>query len=265
MSRRYYKQYELSKFKKNDLFRAIESSGIAVIDFELSIYKVPFWITLDILPVKRVDWPITAVYHQKTKSIFGLRQVSSNQFGFASFKGNWDSAADLFNAKQFSANPYITWDDSLWRFRQWLDAVKVHIERVEEYERAPDLWKELKRSKDFLGGQPEQDVENTPFTEAEQVEISGQIALIREYIKTAHELTSEQIAQVESKLDEAEGASRRVGRKDWLMAFNGAVFSLLLTDLITPPTAQHIMLMTIHGLSHLFGIGGPPVHLPPAG
>jgi hypothetical protein len=27
------------------------------------------------------------------------------------------------------------------------------------------------------------------------------------------------------------------------MAFNGAVFSLILTDLITPDTAQHVILM----------------------
>jgi hypothetical protein len=264
MSRRYYKQYELSKFKKNDLFGAIDSSGIAVIDFELTVYKIPFWVTVDIFPVKRVDWPITTVYHEKTKSIFGLRRTKGDQFQFAMNTGDWE-AGNLFLARAFTSKPYSSWDDSLWRFRQWLDTVEILTKKVEEYDRTPDLWAELKRSRDFLGGQPEPKVENTPFTEAEQDEISRQIALIRGYIKVEHELTSEQISQVESKLDEAEGASRRIGRKDWLMAFNGAVFSLMLTDLITPPTAQHIILMTVYGLSHLFGIGGPPAHLPPAG
>ena len=28
-------------------------------------------------------------------------------------------------------------------------------------------------------------------------------------------------------------------------------------------TAQHIILMALHGISHLFGIGGPLPHLPP--
>jgi hypothetical protein len=48
--------------------------------------------------------------------------------------------------------------------------------------------------------------------------------------------------------------------KDRLMMFNGAVFSLILTDLITSQTVQHVILMTIHGLSHVFGFGGttPP-------
>jgi hypothetical protein len=47
------------------------------------------------------------------------------------------------------------------------------------------------------------------------------------------------------------------------MAFNGAVFSLILTDLITPDTAQHVILMALHGIGHLFGIGEPPPHLRP--
>ena len=63
-------------------------------------------------------------------------------------------------------------------------------------------------------------------------------------------------------MEHAEEASRRIGRKDWITLFNGAVLSLIFTDTITPDTAQHIILMTINGLGHLFGIGGP-LHLPP--
>ena len=70
---------------------------------------------------------------------------------------------------------------------------------------------------------------------------------------------------MEATFKQAEQASRHMGRKDWLMLFNGAVFSLILTDTISPNTAQHIILLTIHGLSHLLGIGGPPPHLPPSG
>jgi hypothetical protein len=54
-----------------------------------------------------------------------------------------------------------------------------------------------------------------------------------------------------------------MGRKDWIILFNGAIFSLILTDTITPDMAKHVILLAIHRLSHLFGIGGPPPHLPP--
>lgn len=61
------------------------------------------------------------------------------------------------------------------------------------------------------------------------------------------------------RLDEIEEASCRL---DWLMLFNGAVFSLILTDAITPTVAQRIIMLGLQGLGHLFGIGGPPVPLP---
>lgn len=44
--------------------------------------------------------------------------------------------------------------------------------------------------------------------------------------------------------------------------FNGAVFSLILTDAITPTIAQRIFMLGLQGLGHLFGIGGPPAPLP---
>ena len=70
------------------------------------------------------------------------------------------------------------------------------------------------------------------------------------------------MSRIEARLDEAEEASRRIGRKDWLMAFNGAVFSLILTDLLPAQAAEHILVMTLAGLGHLFGIGSPPQLLP---
>lgn len=88
---------------------------------------------------------------------------------------------------------------------------------------------------------------------------------IKAYIKTTRELTSEQITRVEARLDHAEEASRCIGRKDWITLFNGAIFSLILTDTITQDTAQHVILMALYGIGHLFGVGGPPPHLSPGG
>ena len=47
------------------------------------------------------------------------------------------------------------------------------------------------------------------------------------------------------------------------LLFNGAVFSLILTDLITPQVAQHVLLITVQALGYLFGHEMPPGHLPP--
>jgi hypothetical protein len=64
------------------------------------------------------------------------------------------------------------------------------------------------------------------------------------------------------RLANIEKTSKRPGRKDWLMASVGAVFSLVLADLIGRAVAQRIRLMLVEGLGHMFGLGGPPAQLP---
>ena len=64
------------------------------------------------------------------------------------------------------------------------------------------------------------------------------------------------------RFDGVEEASRLFGRKDWLLLFTGALFSLILTDALLPDVAQHILISVLQGLGHLFGIGGPPPSIP---
>ena len=132
----------------------------------------------------------------------------------------------------------------------------------EEFANTPDLWTELSSGRELLAGL----YANTPFTEPEQAEISSQIQQVKAYFKETYELTGDQIAEVEERLDQTERASRHMDRKDWLLLFNGALFSLILGDILPPQAVQHILLMTLHGLGHLFGIGGGhPPHIPHGG
>jgi hypothetical protein len=89
------------------------------------------------------------------------------------------------------------------------------------------------------------------------VAITGQLAAIKEQIKKTYDLTAEQESKIDARFEEAEKASERLGRKDWILLFGGAVFSLILADIITPDIAQHVLMLTVHGLGHLF-LGGPP-------
>jgi hypothetical protein len=90
----------------------------------------------------------------------------------------------------------------------------------------------------------------------ELAQISGQLSEIKRYIRETKALSSEQVAHVEARLDQAEEASHRMGRKEWVLLFGGAVLALILTDTITPDVAQHILSMALHGLAHLFVEGG---------
>jgi hypothetical protein len=99
--------------------------------------------------------------------------------------------------------------------------------------------------------------DNAPFNPGEQALISIQLKEIKEAVKKACALTNEQSKHIDEKFEEAEKASHRMGRKDWGMFFGGAVFSLILADVITPGMAGHILMMIDHGLGHLFA--GAPV------
>ncbi len=148
-----------------------------------------------------------------------------------------------------------SWPDVPPLAKKWAQKT---IEVAEEYASTPDLWAELEQSKRLLAAPHE----NTPFTKTEQIQISNQIHQIKNYILITYELTVERLSDVEERLDHIEEASRRLGRKDWLVLFNGAVFSLILADLIPPQAAQHILVLALHGIGHLFGLGGPPTPLP---
>lgn len=140
-------------------------------------------------------------------------------------------------------------DDLVGRVRSWAKDIPGWMD-------TPDLWKSMPDTSSIPGElTPESD--NTPFTADEQKAISDQLKEIAESVKKTYELTAEQSAKLDEKFEEAEKASRRMGRKDWGLLFGGAVFSLILADVITPGVAGHILMMIEHGLGYLFG--GPPV------
>lgn len=116
----------------------------------------------------------------------------------------------------------------------------------------PDLWKSMADAA-VIPGELVPESDNTPFTPEEQRVISGQLKAIAETIKKDYDLTAEQSVKLDEKFEEAEKASRRMGRKDWGLLFGGAVFSLILADVIPPGVAGHILMMIEHGLGHLFG------------
>jgi hypothetical protein len=233
----------LTKYQRNDLFRAVEASSVPITEFELREYG------------QLGNNPTALIRHPNSKSVFGIRRLEKEQFEVRTAVGrNKDEERLFLDHTKGSIGP---WSGVTRLVKAWIREIKKFIQESERYAATPDLWDELYRAKDYLMRQSER-FENTPLTNVERTSISVQIEQVKAYIITTHELTSEQISRIDARLDHADEASRRMGRKDWLVLFNGAVFSLILTDLITPQTAQHVILMTIYGLSHLFGIGGPP-------
>jgi hypothetical protein len=106
------------------------------------------------------------------------------------------------------------------------------------------------------------DSNNTPFTQVEQRQIAAQLRAIKEQVKKQFELTSEQMERIEESLDEAAEASKRMGRKDWLIYFMGTISALIITATVTGGVGQHIFAMVIEGLVQLFTGGSEPPRIP---
>lgn len=262
-----YTRKQLSRSHTNELFRQIESSDIATTGFELAhrtVYVTGYRnFLISLFKRYHLEYrPVAVVVHPSTRSNFSIVQFGEDIFQFQYLTDSSVAMKKVVHSSSWSARrrKRRKWTNVSHAFGDWLEEVKV----VDDGQKMPDLWEELRRSKEFLGELNGEDIENVPFTSDEQAEVSAQVKQIKDYIRATFELTSEQIARVDARLDQAEQASRHLRRKDWLLLFNGSVFSLILTDLITPQAGQHIIMLTVHGLGHLFGLGVPP-HLPPGG
>lgn len=216
----------LSKDQRNQLYLAIASSKLNPADCEF----------------KQIKNLAECIVHPSSDSEFVVEPSRSSESYLVATR----TAADVYLDR---ANRYDDFNDLVSAAKGWADAVAKWID-------APEFW-ENPPSREVVPGELIPESDNTPFTSEEQKAISDQLKAIAESVKKNCDLTAEQSAKLDEKFDEAEKASRRMGRKDWGLLFGGAVFSLILADVITPGVAGHILLMIEHALGHLSG--APPV------
>lgn len=167
--------------------------------------------------------------------------------------GRYTATAIVGDGPSWPSDSFI-WTNVQDRVQRWAEEVKGDVE-------TPDLWAELQREREILTGARYQDVENTPFTSDEQAEISEQLRQIKELMQGS--LSEVQMRSLEQRLGEIEAAAGRIGRKDWLLLFLGAMFTELVTGVLPPEAVQRIVTMGLHGLDQLFGGGAMPPQLLP--
>lgn len=139
-------------------------------------------------------------------------------------------------------------------WRDVLDEAEDWAREVGYVATTPDRWEEVRRLPRMLAD--EADDSNAPFTADEQATIALQLAEIRQLLRQQPDLTSEQLASIEQRLDHAEQASTRLGRKDWLLILYGGLVSMVMANAVPSAVIQSVMVTVAHGIGHLFG--GPP-------
>jgi transposase len=251
-------EFRLSKLYTNQLFKSLELGEVPITDFELTQLSVKFLFYRFPLSSATVRlWPVTTVVHPDTRSIYAIARVSER--GFVVRRGcNLVEPEDTFlSGIRSMYATRVSWRAAVKSFRKWSERVAKAAGKGT----GPDLWKQFNQSREFFENQTKEGAGNSHFTSIEQVEISVRIKQAKEYIHNSSELTDEQFSRIATRLEYIEEASKRIGRKDWLIMFNGTVLGMMVNDTITPQVAQHIFVLIVHGLGHFFGYGGPPLPL----
>jgi hypothetical protein len=152
------------------------------------------------------------------------------------------------------------WSSVLPHVEQWASDVKRYAEIDAQI---PDLWAEFRQSEQLLTDVQNNNAENTLFDPDELAEISRVLRGIKGRAQELYSLTNDQAERLEASVEEVEEASHRIGRKDWLLLFYGALLNLIISGILPPAVVWHILVSVLQGLGHLFGIGGPPPPIPP--
>lgn len=217
----------LNKWQRNKIYKAIAESNLDLAEFEFT-----------------VDEDETTITHTYSESTFKLtigRRASD--FGYEARAIVTDGTDHLYMSD-------LGIENMLTPIQNWANEIKRYIE-------TPDYWTEMKRSRELVAAIQWADIGNAPFTNDERRQIRVELEAIKEHVKEQFDLTSEQIAHIDERLDEAAEAAERIGRKDWRLLLYGTILNLFVADALPPEVARHILAMFVHVVVVLFG-GGPP-------
>jgi hypothetical protein len=85
-----------------------------------------------------------------------------------------------------------------------------------------------------------------PFTASEREELLQRITTLQDEVKRLTSLNDKQSEAILGMLDQAQEASGRLGRKDWLLAGIGAGTALVITGVVPPLFMLHLAVRFIH-------------------
>ena len=226
---------ELTRRQRNEIFEALQAKGVDPGDCELAAYKKT------LLKFARL-----VIRHAPTNSMFELG-LGPDRYEFS------------WHVHEGPTSEIVS-ESSIWK--EVLDQLGYWAQEVQYVNETPDLWAELKRTPQILAAVEQWESSNEPFTADEQAEISNRLDEVKQLVREKFELTDGQLSAMDRRLDDVKEAAKHSNRKTWLYTFYGAVMSTFMTDEIPPHVIQTIVTAVLHGISHLFGIGGPPPVIP---
>jgi hypothetical protein len=173
---------------------------------------------------------------------------------------NWNrfewSPDDLRPVGRYSTDPSAMrstlWTAALSRLQGWTGFLAREV-------LSPDLWEAAKTGGELPGMSGNPNLENTLFTLSEQVYVSQQLEEIKKFILKTEQIQENQERFLQERFDYFDESSKRLGRKDWLNLFMGALLGTVINLAIPPDKINELFRFAGTALGHLFST---PLALP---
>ena len=119
---------------------------------------------------------------------------------------------------------------------------------------APDLWATIGQEKALSTAAASADLDNRPFTAAEQSLIATKLCEIKAHLLEDQEFAAEQAATIEREFAYLKEAAGRTGRKDWLNILLGGLISLAIGLALDPEKARGLLRLVGTVFQSLWGM-----------
>jgi hypothetical protein len=234
---------KLTKDQRNDIYRAVEAGGLEPSEFKFRESKESYYLTA----------ALTHVASGSSIEITSSSASSSSPYSRFSVECKIKDPGNPTRKEELALEPWKT----------VLNMVTTCVKTIKSTRNEPDLWNELKQSRAITSALEKADIGADLFTAGELAEIARRFEEIKSQVRAIPELTKGQIKGIEQRLDDLKGAGERVGKRDWLVMLYGNAFGMLINDAVSGHVVETILNAALRGVAHLFGVGAPPLILPP--
>jgi hypothetical protein len=248
----------LSKTQVNEVTRNIVAAGLDPNHFEFTEtrYELPDYLLTDGALLTRKDSPFYFC--------FGLGRTESEYEEMDSdmrARFRWKGGRHCVTCSPGPDTPddvqvQMTWPDTVFELRSWLDRVKAEIE-------APDLWVTM-RAEQHVFSPVQSYMTNTPFTAEEIERLRAAIGGFMGRVERMELLNAVQYADLSERMSYATDALTRLGRWDWQQIFVSGLVGHIITQTLTSDTAHTIFQLAMAVLRVVFPelFGGDSIPLP---
>lgn len=138
------------------------------------------------------------------------------------------------------------WEKRLKALQIWLAALKEEVE-------TPDLWASIGQEKALSAAAASATIDNRPFTAVELSLISGKLNEIKGNLLASQLFATDQAETIDSQFEYLREASRRMGRKDWLLILYGGLITLVVGLALAPEAAKSLLRLAATAFQSLWG------------